>query len=295
MLKIHDLNCGTFCPLGELAINGHGSPFKRGKLVCHCQLIETNDGLILIDTGLGTRDIARPKDVLPGPIWQFINQAQLDPEETAIYQIKKMGFKPEDVRHIVVTHLDFDHAGGLADFPHAQVHVYAREHIAATRRPLWRDRMRYAPAQFEHQPKWKLYRTEGEKWFGFDSVRALQIPGTQEEILIVPLMGHTPGHCGIAVSTEQGWILHCGDAAFYHGELDSPKRRCPPGLRIYQNVFQHDRALRLENQKCLRELVLNHGDEVSVFCAHDPEMMNRFAGKGISVHGELLQQLDLAI
>ena len=47
---------------------------------------------------------------------------------------RALGLDPRDVRHIVVTHLDLDHAGGLADFPDAKVHLHAREHAAAMAR-----------------------------------------------------------------------------------------------------------------------------------------------------------------
>src|SRR3954471_22019014 len=126
-MQMHHLNCATFCPVGRLMINGRGSPFEPGRLVVHCQLIETDDGLVLIDTGLGTQDVRDPERTLPGALWQALNRAQLRYEETAIRQVRDLGFDPRDVRHIVLTHLDFDHAGGLPDFPWATVHVSARE------------------------------------------------------------------------------------------------------------------------------------------------------------------------
>ena len=93
-----------------------------GRLVCHCLLIETDRGLVLIDTGLGLKDTRQPYPRLSRFYVNLLN-IQLDPEETAFRQIQRLGFRPEDVRHIVLTHLDFDHAGGLEDFPLATVHV----------------------------------------------------------------------------------------------------------------------------------------------------------------------------
>jgi glyoxylase-like metal-dependent hydrolase (beta-lactamase superfamily II) len=276
-MRVHHLNCATFCPVGQLLINGHGSPFASGRLVVHCQLIESDEGLILIDTGLGLPDVRDPSNTLPGSLWQALNRAQLREEETAIRQVQQLGFDPRDVRHIVLTHLDFDHAGGLPDFPWARVHAHAREFDGAMCRPLPRDRMRYAPRQFAHDPDWALYATHGERWFGFDAVRTLHGVGSRTEILLVPLFGHSRGHCGVAVNTPDGWLLNCGDAAFWHGELDSPKRRCPLGLRVYQNIFQYDRETRLHNQRRLRELAMTTGGEVKVFCSHDPQMMRQFA------------------
>ena len=54
-------------------------------------------------------------------------------QETAKSQIQAMGYSPRDVRHIVLTHLDFDHAGRIEDFPHARVHVMERELESASR------------------------------------------------------------------------------------------------------------------------------------------------------------------
>ena len=270
-MRIHHLNCGTLCPVGKLLMNGHGSPLARGTLVCHCQLVETGDGLVLIDTGLGTVDIREPMSTLPGPVWQAINQAQLRPEETAIARVRALGYQPADVRHIVLTHLDFDHAGGLGDFPHADVHVYALEHGAAMARMTPRERMRYAPRQFEHGVRWRLHDEDGERWFGFDRVRAL--PGVDPEILLVPLLGHSRGHCGVAVRTADGWLLNCGDAAFHHREIYGQRRRCPPGLRAYQNVFQFDRGARLFNQQRLRDLANDASSNVEIVCSHDPAML----------------------
>jgi len=270
-MRVHHLNCGTFCPLGEKFINGTGSPLGSGKLVCHCFLIESEAGLILVDTGLGTRDLEAPMESLPGPFWQAINRAQLDPDETAIHQIQAMGLNPYDVRHIVLTHLDFDHAGGLSDFPQAKVHVLATEHEAAMHPSKWIDHERYAKRQFVHQPDWALHMVEGERWFDFEAVRTL--PGIQQEILLVPLAGHSRGHCGVAVQTPSGWLLHCGDAFFHHEEMRPDERRCPPGLRAYQNVFQDDRKLRLHNQERLRELARTQRDKVRMVCSHDPDML----------------------
>jgi glyoxylase-like metal-dependent hydrolase (beta-lactamase superfamily II) len=273
-MRIHHLNCGTLCPIGQLFINGDGSPIARGTLVCHCLVVEGKSGLILIDTGLGTKDVENPQDSLPGGIWQAINQAQLRLDETAVAQVRALGFDPKDVRHIVLTHLDFDHAGGLPDFPDARVHVYKQEHAAAMRPRTWIEHHRYAAQQWEHEPNWVLHELEGERWMGFNMVRA--IAGVDDEVLLVPLVGHSRGHCGVAVRAGTGWLFNCGDAAFHHEELDTLDRSCPLGLRVYQNVFQHDRSLRHENQQRVRELANKPKGKVQVFCSHDPEMLRRF-------------------
>jgi glyoxylase-like metal-dependent hydrolase (beta-lactamase superfamily II) len=253
------------CPLGRRLINGDGGWLAPANMCCHCLLIEGRNGLTLVDTGLGTGDIANPRRL--GMPFLSLVRPRLLMQETAIHQIRDLGLDPRDVRHIVPTHLDLDHAGGLGDFPDAQVHVYRGELDAALARSSFRERDRYIPAQWAHGPNWSPREVTGESWFGFGAVRAL--PDTDEEVLLVPLTGHTQGHCGVAVRTDRGWLLHCGDAYFFHGEME-PDPRCTPGLRLFQSLVQMHGASRLTNQRRLRELKQAHGREVTLFCAHDP-------------------------
>ncbi|NIU60599.1 MAG: MBL fold metallo-hydrolase, partial [Pseudomonas stutzeri] len=110
-MRIHHLNCGCMCPLGGALFDG----FSKGltaQLVCHCLLLETDQhGLVLVDTGFGTEDVRRPGERL-SPFFRALNNIRLEPRYTALEQLHRLGFAAEDVRHIVLTHLDFDHAGG---------------------------------------------------------------------------------------------------------------------------------------------------------------------------------------
>jgi glyoxylase-like metal-dependent hydrolase (beta-lactamase superfamily II) len=112
---------------------------------------------------------------------------------------------------------------------------------------------------------------EGERWFGFDAVRALD---TSEEILLVPLLGHTRGHCGVAAKTSAGWQLHAGDAYIFHGETRR-EPTCTPALAAFQRLVVKDNPARLANQGRLRALVRDHGSELTVHCAHDPTELDR--------------------
>ena len=69
----------------------------------------------------------------------------------------------------VVTHLDFDHAGGLPDFPDAEVHVFATEHEAMSN-PTPLERLRYPNQYFAHGPRFVVHPLDGDSWFGFDKV-----------------------------------------------------------------------------------------------------------------------------
>src|SRR5262249_106993 len=150
--------------------------------------------------------------------------------------------------HIVLTHLDCDHAGGIDDFPEATLHVLAKEREAANARNSLRDRIRYRPTQWaRREHSFVSYETpRAEPWFGFEAGGALE--GLPPEILLVPLYGHTLGHAGVAIDTGARWLLHAGDAYFFHGELDLVRPHCTPALRMFQRLMDSDHALRVQNQ-----------------------------------------------
>lgn len=264
-LRVHHVSCGTMCPIGKCLVEGHGGLFETATLHCHVLVVETNAGLLLVDTGLGTKDIADPKRL--GPEFNFVSRPTLDPNDTAVARVEALGFRTADVRHLVPTHLDVDHAGGLPDFPDAELHV-----LEAERRALESKHRRYRPRQFEHGPKWRTYEEGGETWFGFEAVRPLT--GTGDDVLLVPMPGHSAGHAAVAVRTESGWLLHAGDAYFTHLDLASPPRT-PAGLALFQWRFAWNDALRKKNQARLRELVRDHASEVRVVSAHCPVELAR--------------------
>ncbi len=172
-----------------------------------CYVIESNDGLVLVDTGPGTDDYKHKPAIVR--VFQVLTKVPLDPEETALRQVVRLGYEPEDVHHIVLTHMHFDHCGGLPDFPHARVHVHAREYAAFTRRPHRLAELGYVRRHIAHRPELILYEGSGDRWFDFDAIRLPFEP----EMALIPLFGHSPGHCGVAIRTESGWLLHAGDAA----------------------------------------------------------------------------------
>lgn len=278
-MHIHHLNCGCMCPIGGPLFDGF-SRSLTAHLVCHCLLVETNQGLVLIDTGFGLRDI-KERGSRISPFFIHFNRVQFERKYTAIHQIEQLGFSPRDVRHIVLTHLDFDHAGGLEDFPEATVHVMQAEIEAARDRRGFIGSQRYSPNQWDEVKRWKFYSAGGDPWFGFEAVRDLD--GLPPEILLIPLAGHTRGHAGIAIKMAEGWLLHAGDAYFYRHEMGFPKRRCTPGLRLYQSMMEVDREARLYNQDRLRRLSLDSSKDVRLFCSHDAIEFKTFANESNSV------------
>lgn len=276
-MRVHHLNCGSLCPHGARLINGEGGLLARATVVCHCLLIEAGGELVLVDTGFGADDARNPAQL--GAAFRALMRPQPKLETTAIAQVERLGFAAGDVRHIVTTHLDLDHAGGLPDFPQAEVHVLAPE-LEAARNPSLRERTRYVGgAHWKHGPRWVEHRSPdgGDRWFGFESVRVL--PEIDAELLLVPLIGHSRGHTAVAVRNGERWLLHCGDAYFSHHEVETPPS-CPPMLRFFQNLTASDNRARKENRERLRELAGEHGGEVDLVCSHDPHDLERTQAAG---------------
>lgn len=271
MLKIHHINAATLCTPGGKLLLGKASP---GYLVCHCVLVETHDGLVLIDTGLGLADIDRPDERLGKSTLASLGP-RLDREETAAYQVERLGFKRKDVRHILLTHLDVDHAGGLTDFPEATVHLYAPEHALLNRPLSLQERGRYRPQQWTNHARFSPFHAAGESWQGFPCAR--QLPGLPDQILAIPLVGHTIGHAGFAIDTEDGWLVHAGDAYFHHTEMSDTPEQCPKTLQWFQKLVSWNRQLMEANRARLRQLELENSGDIRIVCAHDPTEFGRCA------------------
>jgi glyoxylase-like metal-dependent hydrolase (beta-lactamase superfamily II) len=250
-MHVHHLSCGS--------IRAHGV-----ELANHCLLVETARALVLIDTGFGMRDVLVPHGRL-SPWYLKLMRPRLRTELTAVRQVRRLGFDPRDVQHIILSHLDCDRAGGLDDFPEATVHVSRDEVTSAFARTTWLDRQRYRPQQWTSRARWRTYLSRGETFSGLHGVHALL--GLPPEILFVPLPGHTLGHSGVAIRTQTSWLLYAGDAYMFHGELGAAPA-CPSGLRVLQWILEKDRRARLRTQAQLRALARASSD-ISVFCAHD--------------------------
>lgn len=275
-MRVHHMNCVTACPLGGYLMDGMSEDKLRGRLSSHCLLLETAESLVLIDTGYGLRDVHSPRSRLAKTFLALV-RPELREEMTAVRQIEALGFSARDVRHIVLSHLDFDHAGGLDDFPEATVHMLSAEVESAMAQRTLLDRMRYRPEQWSTRDQWRRYvSTSGDRWYGFEVVREL---GLGPDVLMVPLIGHTLGHAGVAVRSDTGWLLYAADAYFYHAEMDPVRPRCTPGLTAYQTMMEKDRRLRLLNQDRLRALRRDFSGEVSLFCAHDIREYEQWSGR----------------
>jgi glyoxylase-like metal-dependent hydrolase (beta-lactamase superfamily II) len=265
-MNLHHLNCGTMRPLGMPRQDGTGGFFMRGDGAIHCLLVETNEGLVLVDTGWGLRDCTAPAPT----VRQFmaIGGFTRNPEETAVRQIAKLGFDPADVKHIILTHMHLDHAGGLPDFLQATIHLLDKELEACLNPRTYMERFAYRREHWAHGPRWQTHFTEGGEWFGFECTAPVRIG--EAEFVMIPFTGHTRGHCAIAVQVDNGWLLHCGDLYGYQPQVNpvQPYRYpCGPLMeRIITTGFNMPRRHWISLQNLLRA----HGNEVQLFCSHAP-------------------------
>lgn len=246
MTMIRHLNCGIL----------HKPPGPVAS--CHCLLLDDPSGaLALIDSGIGMKDVSDPVGRLGHSL---IDQAgfRFHSQLTAVEQIRGLGLRPEDVRHVVLTHGDPDHAGGLSDFPRAQVHV-ASEELASIRS----GHIRYVAKQFEDLIDWQTYDIDDTNWFGLPA-RKIEL-GFTADVLLVPLFGHTKGHCGVAVSQGSEWFLHAGDAYYLRVELS---RDDHPVSQLAE-LRADDDVARRESLDRIRKIARNYGDQVTICGYHD--------------------------
>ena len=225
-MKIQILNCFT-C----------NARFPRGwETGTVCLLVETNQGLTLIDTGLGLDDYAHPTWFTQ--FFRIITSMPFDPQEAAVNQIQRLGYKPEDLKHIILTHMHFDHCGGLPDFPHAKVHVYKKEYDAFVKHKGLLS-AGYVKRHIAHKPGFVLYEDTNEKWFDFDAIRLTDF---EPEMYLIPMPYHSPGLCGVAIKTDTGWHFHCADAAADFRRTDIPEMIIRLALGPYMPRLRKFRA-----------------------------------------------------
>ncbi len=248
-----------------------GQKGLRAKVVCHCLLLETDQGLVLVDTGLGVQDYLHTQARL-GNLVSRLGRIENNLELTALAQIQHLGFSSKDVKHILISHLDFDHAGGISDFPHATVHILSSEYNATQNFFSLKNKARYKTQQFKQHRYWNFIEPDqGEAWFNLHQVQGFRI--FQDEILMIPLLGHSQGHCGVAIKQNDGWLFFCGDAYFSHLQLNPTNRLRT--LDKLERFFAEDNQRRIDNLHKIQQLAQNEKN-IEIICAHDPIELARY-------------------
>ena len=317
-MKIHHLNCGSFCPLN---LNNYLTGIKRfvefGKVnfsaaldslevaseklnirilkshlskllndqklginweiekailydlknaVTQCLLIEGKDSLTLIDTGIGKKQIL---ENLNGNLnWAHKNLFgfKFSVDESAIEQIKKLGFNPKDVKDIFVTHLDFDHAGGIPDFPWATIHT-SNEELLTSKNKWSIHNKRYCRELWKNHIRIRPY--DSSKGESLDSLLNVQRPHlVDSDIYLIPLPGHTLGHFGYYLKENN--LFFAGDGFLHNCQLNESVANTPLILKIYNSISTMDSDLYDTSLNNIKEIKKRN---IQVVNSHDPHYM----------------------
>jgi N-acyl homoserine lactone hydrolase len=175
-------------------------------------------GPVLIDTGFGRAVVESPlRGVGPVNALLFRGGLEMRAEQTVAAQLAEMG---RDPRLIVMTHLHFDHAGGLPDFPGATVLVSEREWAAAHRKtaPL----AGYVRSHLDDRLDYRLLDFgAGRARAGFE--RTLDVFG-DGSIVLAYTPGHSAGHLSVVLRLREREALVAGDAIYTLATLREGRR-----------------------------------------------------------------------
>jgi N-acyl homoserine lactone hydrolase len=183
-------------------------------------------GLVLIDTGFHRSLAAGPSSERArnlGPVGRVIGRdIRMRPEQTVAAQLKERGIDPTDVSLVVMTHLHFDHASALSDFPSATVLVSEPEWNAACARGSFLRG--YSLAQLDPRP---AYRTLD---FSAPPARprgpfAQTLDVFEDDSLTLAFTpGHSAGHLSAILRLGDREALIAGDAIYTMATLREGKR-----------------------------------------------------------------------
>ena len=247
MAVVYVVDAGTLRPPGG------------GEVPTQCLVIERPNGLVAVDAGLSRALLEDPRGL---SFERFFIRPPKLPALALYNQIQTLGYNPHDVTDIVLTHLHSEHAAGIMDFPDARIHVSRKEFDTMQNGSL-RSRVSYRHGIWAHGPRWELH-SGTQTWNGVNGVTAID-----SDTLLVPLPGHTLGHCGIAVRTSSDrWLLHAGDAAY--SVPAQPTREVPVSpsfpLRQYQHISASDRRAAAASRTHIDRVA--RLDDVDVMCSH---------------------------
>jgi N-acyl homoserine lactone hydrolase len=161
-------------------------------------LIQHPEGNVLFDTGGHPALIDNPRARLGAAADAF--ELMMRPGDDVVSKLAALGLKSRDVNHVILSHLHYDHAGGIEFFPHATFYAQRAELIFA-HWPAIYQRAIYVRADFDHPVQWKEL-TGAYDLFG------------DGRLVIFPTPGHTPGHQSLLVQLESQSIILVADAAY---------------------------------------------------------------------------------
>ena len=223
----------------------HGGGDALLDLPCPSFLIEHPKGLVLFDTGCNAKII----DDAVG-YWGEIAQAlpvKWSKSDTLDKQIQGVGYKPDDVKFVILSHSHLDHSGGLTYFPKAKFIVGANE----LRYAYWPDPDRRGIFILND-----FLPTRGYDWMEFGHDFDLFGDGAVQ-FLYTP--GHTPGECSVLVNLPNRTFLMTGDTVHLRAAIDREA-----GMPLDTDPTQSLHSIR--RLRAIRDI-----QGASVWITHDPD------------------------
>jgi N-acyl homoserine lactone hydrolase len=173
-------------------------------------------GRLLIDTGFHPSVAAKPQANL-GRLSQFtFRNLEMTSDQAVSAQLRRRGIEPAQIKVVVMTHLHFDHASAVSEYPDSTFVVSAAEWQAASDQGQYHG---YVKRQFDHGFDWRLLDFEGrdaESFSGF--ARSFDLFG-DGSVRAVYTPGHSLGHMSVVVRTARGEVLVAGDAIYLRKTL----------------------------------------------------------------------------
>ena len=224
-VKLHPLLTGTVIAppayvyretgrLGPLRALGIGVPRDRWlKLAVPAFLVEhPGVGNVLVDTGFHPSVGVDPKQNLGRLAATLFPKPETEASQAVPAQLRARGIEPSSVKVVVMTHLHFDHASGMSEFPDATFVFSTSEWEAAT---ASRAQMNgYVARQFDHGFDYRLLDFESEEADSFATFgRSLDLFG-DGSVRTVFTPGHTHGHMSVILKLRGREVLLAGDAIY---------------------------------------------------------------------------------
>lgn len=197
-MRIYAFHCGG--DIADMAVFDPFDPDVGTKVYdpYFFYLIEHPRGLVLFDTGLHPAMRTDLRGRIGDSADAFV--VEMAEDDDVVSQLAKLGLRADDVEYVILSHLHFDHAGGLEFLAHAPIYLQERELRFARNPPVYQQDI-YVPADFEHDLRWQLIEGDHDL-FGDGTLRIVSTPG------------HTAGHQSLLVRLESRPILLMSDASY---------------------------------------------------------------------------------
>ncbi|HMK65066.1 MAG TPA: N-acyl homoserine lactonase family protein [Thermodesulfobacteriota bacterium] len=217
-------------------------------------------GLILVDTGINWEQAHDHGRYYKG-ITHFVlddDEYLLTREQELPEQVARSGYRCEDIRTVILTHLHEDHVGGLRYVPEARVVIAQKEWEALNMRAFGFIPIIYRPS-IAAVKEWESVSFTSGPFHSFDTSQDLLGDGT---IILLPTPGHDPGHMCVLLQMDGYEILITGDILYTlrHLAVDEVRAVLFGGKSLEQQQIDSIRRIR-RLDKALPELVIVPGHD----------------------------------